>query len=200
SAMLLSRAEIALPTVNSITHPILRGVFIRRQIACDLLPNAPAGAMDDLPSVDRQVTGSREATEQLTSAGACATCHSQINPTGFALEAFDAIGGFRTEEPLFDGSGATTRVLPIDDEVVIPETPQSISGGAELAEALWESEKVGACFARHYVRFTLGRTERPGQDGCLLAEVDDAVDADRPLREVLSLVLLHPDYRVRAEN
>ena len=93
---LLARAEVALPTINSITHPILRGVFIRRQIACDRLDPAPGGAMDNLPSVDRSVTGSRAATEILTSDTGCSGCHSRINPAGYALEAFDAIGQHRT--------------------------------------------------------------------------------------------------------
>lgn len=195
--LLLSRAEIALPTVNSITHPILRGVFVRRQIACDVLPNAPAGAMDDLPSVDRATTGSRRATEILTSSGACASCHTAINPTGFALEGFDAIGQRRDVEPLFDGDGNVTMELPIDDEVVLPESSTPISGAAALADTLMASEKAGACFTRHYVRFALGRTERLTEDGCLLQRVDEAVDEGRPLREVLDIVLLDPNFRVR---
>ncbi len=197
TGLLLSRAEIALPTVNSITHPILRGVFIRRQIACDLLPNAPAGAMDGLPTVDRATTGSREATEILTSAGACAACHSAINPTGFALEGFDAIGQVRGVEPLFDGDGNVTMELAIDDEAVLPESALPVSGAAALADALMSSEKAGACFTRHYVRFSLGRTERLEEDGCILERIDDAVDEGRPLREVMSLVLLDNNFRVR---
>ena len=199
AGLLLSRAEIALPTVNSITHPILRGVFIRRQITCDILPNAPAGAMDGLPTVDRSETGSRRATEILTGSGSCSSCHTQINPAGYALEGFDSIGQVRTDEPLFNGEGEETMRLPIDDEVVLPESPTPVTGGAALAQALFDSEKAGACFSRHYVRFALGRTERLQADGCILRDVDEAVDQGRPLREVLSAVALAPRFRVRGE-
>lgn len=198
--MLLSRAEVALPTVNSITHPILRGVFIRRQITCDNLPAAPGGAMDDLPSVDRTMVGSREATEILTGPLACSQCHGNINPTGYALEAFDAVGQLRTDEPLFDSDGNETLRLPIDDEVTIFESDDPVRGGEELSQVLYDSEKVGACFTRHYVRFSLGRTERLEEDGCLLRTMDEAIDDGRPLREVITAVLLDPDFRIRAEN
>ncbi len=198
--LLLSRAEVALPTVNSITHPILRGVFIRRQITCDNLPAAPGGAMDDLPSVDRTMVGSREATEILTSPLACSQCHGNINPTGYALEAFDAIGQLRTDEPLFDSDGNETMRLPINDEVTVFESDDPVRGGEELSQVLYDSEKVAACFARHYVRFSLGRTERVVEDGCLLRTMDEAIDDGRPLAEVITSVLLDPDFQTRAEN
>lgn len=198
--LLLSRAQVALPTVNSITHPILRGVFVRRQITCDNLPAAPGGAMDDLPSVDRTMVGSREATEILTAPLACSQCHGNINPTGYALEAFDAVGQLRSDEPLFDAEGNETMRLPIDDEVTIFESDDPVRGGEELSQVLYDSEKVGACFTRHYVRFSLGRTERLEEDGCLLRTMDEAIDEGRPLREVITSVLLDPGFRIRAEN
>jgi len=198
--LLLARADVALPNINSITHPILRGVFIRRQITCDYLPAAPGGAMDDLPIVDRSVTGSREATEILTGATGCSGCHGRINPTGYALERFDPIGQWRESEPLFDATGAVTAELPIDDSATIAEADGAVAGAAALAESLYDSEKVGACFARHYLRFALARAEDPERDGCLLAELDEAIDADRPLTEVLSAVVLDPSFRVRAAN
>lgn len=198
--LLLARADVALPNINSITHPILRGVFIRRQITCDYLPAAPGGAMDDLPVVDRSVTGSREATEILTGATGCSGCHGRINPTGYALEGFDAIGQRRENEPLFDASGGVTAELEIDDSATIPESDGPVAGAPALAESLYESEKVGACFARHYLRFALARAEDPERDGCLLAELDEAIDDDRPLTEVLSAVVLAPSFRVRAAN
>ena len=198
--LLLARADVALPNVNSITHPILRGVFVRRQITCDYLPAAPGGAMDNLPVVDRSTTGSREATEILTGATACSGCHDRINPTGYALEGFDAIGQRRDVEPLFDAAGEVTMELPIDDTATMAEAEGLVAGAAQLAETLFESEKVGACFARHYLRFALARSEDPRRDGCMLAELDEAIDADRPLSEVLSAVVLHPSFRVRAAN
>jgi hypothetical protein len=90
--------------------------------------------------------------------------------------------------------------LPIDDSAAIPEADGAVEGGPALAESLYESEKVGACFARHYLRFALGRSEDVRGDGCLLQQLDEAIDDGRPLSEVLSLVVLDPSFRVRAAN
>ncbi|MEM6956812.1 MAG: DUF1592 domain-containing protein, partial [Myxococcota bacterium] len=187
--MLLARAQIALPALNSVTHPILRGAFIRRQITCDDLPDAPAGAMDDLPAVDRTAIGSRAATEVLTGSSACAGCHARINPAGYAFESFDPIGQWRSEERVFNPDGVELPAVALDTSVVSVEAPDGTTGGAELAVALWDSGKVGACFARHYLRFLIARAEDPSPagDGCALQRLDDAIDDDRPLREVLAL-------------
>lgn len=199
--LLLTRAEVALPNINSITHPILRGVFVRRQIVCDDLPEAPGGAMDNLPPIDRTRMGSREATDVLTGSPACGGCHGRINGAGYALERFDSVGQWRDQEPLFDSDGNQTMVLDVNDRVDIREAPEGgLAGGAALARALYGTGKVGACFARHYVRFTLGRSESVSEDGCLLRAVDEGIDGDMPLRELLSSVVLNPGFRVRAEN
>lgn len=198
--LLLTRAEVALPNIGSITHPILRGVFVRRQILCDELPDAPGGAMDNLPTIDHSTMGAREATHQLTSASGCVGCHMRINGTGYALERFDPIGQFRDEEVLFDSSGNVSARLNIDERVELREADEPIVGGAAMAEAFYASEKASACFARHYARFSLGRSESVHEDGCLLRAMDESIDADRPLRELLSAVVLAPSFRVRADN
>ncbi|HTJ80231.1 MAG TPA: DUF1592 domain-containing protein, partial [Polyangiaceae bacterium] len=76
---------------------ILRGVFINRLVLCQKLGDPPpeaAGAMlGDQPT-------DRERVETLTGKGTCGeTCHgTYINPAGYALENFDAIGGYRTKD------------------------------------------------------------------------------------------------------
>src|SRR5690606_32046523 len=40
----------------------------------------------------------REKVTQLTSQSSCMSCHSVINPLGFAMEHYDAVGRWRTEE------------------------------------------------------------------------------------------------------
>ncbi|MEM9067214.1 MAG: DUF1592 domain-containing protein [Myxococcota bacterium] len=199
TGMLLGRSEVVIPPVDSVTHPILRGVFILRQITCQNLPPAPAGAMENLPPIDRSRQGAREATSILTGASRCASCHDGINAAGFALEAFDPIGQYRSEEALFDDEGAFTTMVPIDDEVVFPGQSAAVQGGVALSESLFCSEAVSACFARHYVRFSTGRHEDRDADGCLLAAIDEAIDEGEPLRDVLASLVLQPGYRVRGE-
>ena len=77
------------------SSPIHRGVFLTRNIVGrELKPPPMAVAFkDDEFSLDATM---REKITQLTRDQACMSCHSVINPLGFALENFDAVGRWRT--------------------------------------------------------------------------------------------------------
>lgn len=195
--MLLPRSDVSPPIPGVHTHPILRGVLIRRQILCDTIPPPPPGVTMNLPPIDRTNTSSRDYADQLTGVGYCGGCHSLLNPAGFALEEFDPFGRYRTEEKLFTSEGQISGSVGVDPRAEFHDLDQPVRGAAELADALYATERPSACFARHYVRFTLGRAEDPAADGCLLRRVDEAIDADRPLREVLAEVVASPHFRTR---
>ena len=57
-------------------------------------------------------TSVRERLEEHRKNPACAVCHVRMDPLGFALENFDAIGKWRTEEIVRDGSGANPTLDP----------------------------------------------------------------------------------------
>jgi hypothetical protein len=79
------------------TSPIHRGVFLTRNIIGRSLKPPPMAVAfkDEEFSPDSTM---REKVTQLTRATACMACHSMINPLGFALENFDAVGRWRTTE------------------------------------------------------------------------------------------------------
>lgn len=79
------------------TSPIHRGVFLTRNVLGRALKPPPMAIefMDD--RFDPSLT-MREKVTQLTSKDACMGCHATINPLGFALEHFDAVGRYRTED------------------------------------------------------------------------------------------------------
>ena len=76
------------------TSVVVRGTFVLQ----NLLGIPPPPPPPDVPDLDEaEVTGSlRQRMEQHRANPVCATCHSLIDPPGFALESFDAIGKFRT--------------------------------------------------------------------------------------------------------
>lgn len=79
------------------TSPIHRGVFLTRNIVGRSLKAPPIAVAfkDDEFAPDLTM---REKITQLTSDKACLSCHSIINPLGFALENYDAVGRWRTSE------------------------------------------------------------------------------------------------------
>lgn len=91
------------------TSPIRRGVFITRNVMGRFLkppPKALAFPDDKFPA-DLTM---REKTEQLTKEEGCMVCHAVINPVGFSLESYDAVGRFRTHD----------NAKPVDTETDYP--------------------------------------------------------------------------------
>ena len=79
------------------TSPVLRGKWILENLLAAPPPPPPA----DVPALaattdDGQPRSMREAMEQHRANPACASCHAQMDPLGFALENFDAVGRWRT--------------------------------------------------------------------------------------------------------
>jgi hypothetical protein len=92
---LLGQAAIHKLTANgTTTSPVKRGVWVMDRLLDSPPPPPPPSA----GAIDPDTRGSTTVREQLQkhrSNEGCATCHSKIDPAGFALESFDPIGGLR---------------------------------------------------------------------------------------------------------
>jgi len=89
------------------TSPILRGNWVYETLLGERLPRPPAN-VPQLPQTVPTGLNARQLIERHTSAPACAKCHVRIDPYGFALEQYDAIGRLRpttvnTKTTLLDG-------------------------------------------------------------------------------------------------
>jgi hypothetical protein len=79
------------------SSPIHRGVFVARSVLGRPL-KPPPEAFTPLPAELHPNLSTRERVMLQTKPDACIKCHGMINPLGFALESFDAIGRFRQNE------------------------------------------------------------------------------------------------------
>lgn len=199
---LLTRA-LLLATGSAMTHPVLKGVFVRKSLLCDPVPDPPADAMAVAMEIDDAGLGARARAEAISEARAdCATCHTNfINPLGYVTENFDALGRHRTVEPVFDKlTGERIAEVPIDT-VAVPnvdgDDDRTASSAAELASFMLETEKPQACFARRYFRFTFGRVEDDTRDGCTLALMHQALTEGDDLGVVVRDIALRPDFRTK---
>ena len=108
------------------TSPIHRGVFLTRNIVGrELRPPPMAVAFKDGDFKPGMTM--REKVEELTRPDACQTCHSLINPLGFSLEHFDAVGRFRTKDGERPVQAASQ--LPMDDGTAL-----SLDGPRDIAQ------------------------------------------------------------------
>ena len=79
------------------TSPIHRGVFLTRNVLGGFLKPPPEAIAFEDHKFDPNMS-MREKVAELTRNNSCMTCHETINPLGFSLENFDAVGRFRTTE------------------------------------------------------------------------------------------------------
>ena len=94
------------------TSPVLRGKWLLD----NFLGTPPAAPPPDIPSLGentatRTPTSVRERLEEHRRNPACAVCHAPMDPLGFALENFDAIGAWRTTDAL----------SPVDASASLPD-------------------------------------------------------------------------------
>jgi cytochrome c553 len=121
------------------SSPIHRGVFVARGVLGLALKTPPAAVAPLAPALHPNLT-TRERVILQTSPSACMTCHTVINPLGFTLENFDAVGRFREKDhgKLIDPAGSyQTRT---------GKTVQ-VKGARELATFLANSPEVQGAFA-----------------------------------------------------
>jgi hypothetical protein len=169
--------------------PIHRGVVMRRRILCDQLPSPDseiiANRLMETEAVDPASESSRAQITRITSPEGCQTCHRMINGLAFALEEYDALGRYRTEEAVYDGSGTVIATHPIDPNgVIVIDGGREVEVGsaAELVGLLSESDKVAACLARTVYEYTRQRPSA-ATDQCALSRLTDTVGGD-PLSEL----------------
>ncbi|MCB1080075.1 MAG: DUF1588 domain-containing protein, partial [Verrucomicrobiae bacterium] len=125
------------------TSPILRGNWLSEVVLGEKLPRPPKG-VPILPEEAPQGLTERQLIERHSSDAKCSACHQRIDPFGFALEGFDAIGRARTN----DTSG-----LAIDTRAKLPDGV-AIEGLAGLRSYLVNTR--GDDFLRQFSRKLLG--------------------------------------------
>ncbi|MHB1423898.1 MAG: DUF1592 domain-containing protein [Gemmataceae bacterium] len=128
------------------SSPIHRGVFLVRSVlGRSLLP--PPEAFTPLPAELHPKLSTRERIDLQTRPQACQTCHGMINPLGYTLENFDAIGRFRDKE----------KDRPVDatgNYVTRKGASVKFAGVRDLAAFLAASDEVQEAFVEqlfHYV-------------------------------------------------
>ena len=117
-------------TVTSLptrTSPVLRGKWVLENILGTPPPPPPPNVPDLQENKETQKMTLRQRMEQHRANPACAICHSRMDPLGFAMDNFDAIGQWRTTE--------TAAKIPIDASGALPDGTK-FQGVVELRKIL----------------------------------------------------------------
>jgi hypothetical protein len=127
------------------SSPIHRGVFIARSVLGRFLRPPPEAVAPLAPNLHPDLT-TRERVILQTKANACSTCHNMINPLGFTLEKFDAVGRYRSEEKGKPVDASGSYVTRGGEQV-------NFGGVRELASFLAASDETHAAFVEQLFQY-----------------------------------------------
>lgn len=178
-----------------------RGLFVREQFLCQHVPPPPVGVNTNLPpSTEAHPQTNRDRMTEHVTNPTCASCHRLIDPIGFGLEKFDAIGARRDQFKLtffsmgHEGGGRRTPpksvMLPIDSKGTVVGIPQSdFASPRELGAILAAAPQCQECMVKQYFRYVAGRMETPADRPLLDRVFQDFKNSNYHFRElILSLV------------
>ncbi|MDB6074149.1 MAG: hypothetical protein JWO89_1789, partial [Verrucomicrobiaceae bacterium] len=144
------------------TSPVERGAWVLRKLLNDPPPPAPA----NVPAITRlagKVLTSRERLLAHQEEPQCASCHRKIDPIGFGLENFDAVGEWRTEDS-YEATDANGKPQPKTKKTWTIEPAATMHKGPAFKDYLGLRDIIAArsdAFAKGFsnalVEYALGR-------------------------------------------
>ena len=169
------------------TSPVLRGKWVLDNV----LGTPPPPPPPDVPALDDQVVSAalpiRERLAAHREQKVCASCHNVIDPVGFALEQFDAVGRFRQLDNFH----------PVDAAGGLPDG-SAFEGVAGLEAALLSRPELFAgTVAEKLFIFALGRNVTPADAPAIRGIVRRAAEDDYRLSTLILGLVQSPPFQLR---
>ena len=146
---LITQASVLAVTSNPTrTSPVKRGRWILEQFL-GAPPPPPPPNVPELPSKSEDVSTAslRKRMEVHRQNPSCANCHAKMDPIGFALENYDAVGAYRTKDGAFD----------IDASGEFADGSKFSGPGDLKSIILAKREDFVRCLAEKMLTYALGR-------------------------------------------
>ena len=171
------------------TSPVLRGKWVLENLLGLPVPPPPP----DVPALNTNQDAAKPKTlrEQLAEHRAnpvCASCHKVMDPVGFAMENFDAVGAWRTREPggPIDATGQLADGTPVD-------------GAVSLREAiLSKPEMVVNTMTEKLLTYAVGRGVEARDMPAVRRIVREAADGNYKMSAIILGVVRSVPFRMRA--
>ena len=158
--MLGMAAILAMGSDGDRSSPVERGAWILRKLLNEPPPPAPAN-VPQLSRFSKKLMPAKTLMQSHMEQPQCSNCHRRMDPIGFGLENFNAVGQWREEEyteiPVLNAYAREMKMFPIDPTGTMPDG-KAFRGFFELREAISEYETSFAKgLVEHLIEFALGR-------------------------------------------
>jgi mono/diheme cytochrome c family protein len=171
------------------TSPVIRGKWILENI----LNSAPPPPPPNVPSLKEDEVGAvsmREMLQKHRENPSCAGCHARMDPLGFSLENFDAIGAWREK----DGQ------LAIDTSGELP-SGRKFDGPDELRKIVLEDKDAFArCIAEKMLTFAIGRGVTRDDQPAITSIAGQMAREDYRFSTLVLGVINSPQFQLRGES
>ncbi|HEV1286353.1 MAG TPA: DUF1592 domain-containing protein [Bryobacteraceae bacterium] len=172
------------------TSIVQRGKWVLENLLGTPPPPAPA----NVPSLDPHgkdgKLSMREAMEQHRANAVCASCHSRMDPIGFALENYDGIGGWRDKDK--------DNGVAIDASGKLPDG-STFKGPAGLTHLLLEKhrDEFVSTFTEKLMIYALGRGVEPYDMPAMRAIIREAAKRDTTIPALIDAIVKSPQFQMR---
>ena len=168
-------ATLASTSFSNRTSPVRRGVWVLEQVLGERVPSPPPDIpeLEELDHENEQGLTLRQRTELHQSEATCANCHKLLDPIGFGLENFDAIGRWRE---------VNNEGLRIDSSGQLPNGEKFTSPALLKSLLIKRKGDLARNFTEKFMAHALGR-QLEGYDYIVIDQLMDKISAD--------------DYRIR---
>jgi hypothetical protein len=138
------------------TSPIERGAWVLRKLLNDPPPPAPAN-VPQLTRLEDKLLTTRERFAMHQEQPQCASCHRKIDPIGFGLENFDAVGQWRTEDS-YERAGLGRKTWPVEPAGAFHKGP-AFKSYHELRDLIHaRADDFAHGFSMALIEYALGRS------------------------------------------
>jgi len=170
------------------TSPVKRGDWVLRRILGTPTPPPPADA-GNIPADDQTFKGQtlRQRLEQHKRNATCANCHLRIDPLGFPLESFDAVG--RTRQTYADGQA-------VDVVGEFADKTKIVGADGLLKYLQSRDQQVMTTLSRKMLGYALGRSAL-ASDRPLLREMT-AAGGDATIADLATRIVVSRQFRTRS--
>ena len=186
-------AILAMGSNGEQTSPVERGAWVLRKLMNDPPPPAPAN-VPQISRLQNKLLTTRERLRAHQEEAQCASCHRKIDPVGLALENFNAVGQWRTEDT-YEAVGLGKKTWTIDPAGSFHHGP-SFTSFFELREVIAsKSDSFARGFSIAILEYALGRPRSFRDEPLIEQMVNQTRQKDFAMREFIKVLVGSNEFR-----